>query len=475
MGQARRRGTYEERRSQAVRKAKRVLVRAMGGNEDKKDQALQRALETFVGRLGAEEWSRRRQGVIDLLAGSLEKLGEGPYVPIRVQRDEIGWYLLLAELALEDPLSLEVSQASRALPFLAAIGLRLDYAHSVTGLFDRFDDALGAYRSDPDGTIFEILVALSYAAAGWNVDFLPSSPLRKQPDMRATKSGLTLYIECKKLSRTSEYGEKERVRFLQMWDATSTVLIENKQWLWLKAHFKVEVSSLPVSFLADVLAESLPAGEGETIIYDGDEAKVEVRQIDRNAVAEHMSEFKVKMNSPALTTLLGGNWAPLDSAVSVATLAKIDQVVDSPLEILGAYADKISWASGITRYFTSARSIAGKARDVRKRLSDAVSQLPNNELSIVHIAYETLDGPDVEDLRFERIGKTLSKFTTDKPLVGVRVHMLQSHQTVDQLWDMEESVSYWDRYPSLLHEVPMQVVIDPNVEMRVGRHWDAVR
>ncbi len=472
MGQARIRGTFDERRAEAVRRAKRALAEAMGGRDAEQDRALRRALDGLLGRLGAEEWVRRRQGVIDLLAESLKGLGNGPYVSIRVQRDEIAWYMLLAELALEDPLSLEVSQASRALPFLAAIGLRLDYADRVAGLYDRFDDMLTSYRSDPDGTLFEILVALSYAARGWDVEFLPSTALQKQPDMRATKDDLTLYIECKKLSRTSEYGERERARFIDMWTATSKVLSENGQWLWLKAGFKVEASSLPTGFLADILAGSLPVSEGETTIYDTTEAKVEVRPINRRAVAEHMSKFKVKLNSPALTTLLGADWAPLDSAVSVATLAKIDHVVDSPIEILGAYADDIAWASGITRYFMSPRSVAGKARDVRKRLSDAVMQLPIDEFSVVHIAYETMDGPDVEDLRFERIGNTLAKFTTDKPLIGVRVHMLQAHQTVDKLWDMEESVSHWDRHPTLLDGIPVQVVVDPKIEMRVGRHWD---
>lgn len=453
-----------------------MLADAMGQQDTEKDRALRRALDVFLTRLGPDAWATRRQSVIGLLAESLAQLRMGgPYVPIRVQKDEIGWYLLLAELALEDPLSLEVSQASRALPLLAAIGLRLDHADAVDGLYERFDDALTTYRSDPDGTLFEIQVALAYAASGWRVELLPSTPLHKRPDMRATKDGLTLYIECKKLSRTSEYGEKERARFLEMWSATSQTLTRNKQWLWLKAEFKVEASSLSSSFLDDALKGALPIGEGESTIYDGPEAKIDARQIDRHAVAEHMRNFRVKMNSPALTTLLGADWAPLDSAVSIATLAKIDQVVGSPLDILGAYADNIAWASGITRQFLSPRSIAGKARDVRKRLSDAVTQLPDDELSVVHIAYETMDGPDVEDLRFERIGKTLQKFTTDKPLLGVRVHMLQAHQTVDALWDMEESVAEWGLHPTLLSDIPLQVVIDPSIEMRAGRHWDAAR
>ncbi|MBW8311758.1 MAG: hypothetical protein K0M64_06935 [Rhizobium sp.] len=475
MGEAKRRGAFEQRRMEAIARAKRQLVEKLGGSDPERDRDLQRAFDAFVGRLGADEWKRRRKGVIDQLTASVQAVGAVPFVPLRVQQDEIAWYLLLAELALEDPLSLEVSQASRALPFLAAIGMRLNFADRVLWLNERFDDALTKYRADPDGTIFEVLVALSYASSGWDVELLPSSKTSKQPDMRAVKDGLTLYIECKRLSRSSEYGEKERSHFLEMWNGVSDLLAKNSQWLWLRANFKVEASALPKSFLKDLVSRSLPVPNAETNIYDGPEATIDIRHIDKKAVARHMEQYRVKMNSPAMTALLGGDWAPLDSAVSIATLVKISHVVDSPIEFLAQYVDEIGWASGITRHFTSPRSIAGKARDIRKRLADAVQQLPPDELSVVHIAYETMDGPDVEDLRFQRIAATLNKFVADKPLAGVRVHMLQAHQTIDQLWDIEESVAGWDRNPTLLKDIPAQVVVDPEAVLKAGRHWDAMR
>ena len=90
------------------------------------------------------------------------------------------------EQALDDPLCLEVNQAARALPFFVGIGERLQYANRVSGLGGKIEDVLTKYKSDPDGLIFEILVALSYAASGWEVQFLDEQPPRKTPDFVAT-------------------------------------------------------------------------------------------------------------------------------------------------------------------------------------------------------------------------------------------------------------------------------------------------
>jgi hypothetical protein len=304
------------------------------------------------------------------------------------------------------------------------------------------------------------------------VEFLESTPVEKRPDLRVSKADRVLFVECKRLQRSSEYGEKERQKFLEMWDGIAEILIENRQWLWLRADFKAEVSSLPKSFLSDLISARLPVPPGETTIYEGPEAKIDVRHIDRNKVANHMAKFRVKLNSPAMTTLLGGDWAPLDSAVSVAHMVQPGFVKDSPVPLLGAYADQIGWASGITRKFSSARSIAGKARDIRKRVADAVSQLPKDVESVVHVAYETMDGPEVERHRFERVTETLKRFTTDKRLVSVRVHMLQAHQVLDGMWDFEETVLPWDRIPAHAYDIPVQVVVEPEATMRHGRHWE---
>ena len=472
MGQAKRRGNFEHRRREAIKRNKRLAIASLGEGDTQRQSELRLALDLFLKGLGPEQWAERRAGVIEMLNGAVADMANRPFVPLRVQKDEIAWYLLLAELALDDPFSQEISQASRILPILTAIGMRLGHLPRVTGMDEKVNDALTDYRSDPDGTLFEILVGLSYAAAGWDVEFLASTPLEKKPDLRVTKGGRVLFVECKRLQRSSEYGEKERQKFLEMWDGVAELLIENRQWLWLRADFRTEVSSLPKSFLTDLLASALPAPAGETTIYDGPEAKIDVRHIDQSKVAEHMAKYSVKLNSPALTTLLGGDWAPLDSAVSVAHMIQPEFVKDSPIPFLGAYADKIGWASGITRKFSSARSIACKARDIRKRVADAVAQVPADVESVVHVAYETMDGPEVERHRFERVTETLKRFTTDKRLVSVRVHMMQAHQVLDGMWDFEETVLPWNRIPDHTHDIPVQVVVEPDATMRDGSHWE---
>lgn len=66
---------------------------------------------------------------------------------------------------------------------------------------------------------------------------------------------------------------------------------------------------------------------------------------------------------------------------------------------LSRYADEIAWASGMTRSFDAKASIDKKAKDVTKYLAQAAEQVPDNALSIIHIAAETLEGAEVERRR----------------------------------------------------------------------------
>jgi hypothetical protein len=69
----------------------------------------------------------------------------------------------------------------------------------------------------------------------------------------------------------------------------------------------------------------------------------------------------------------------------------------------------------------------------------------------------------------------MPEFVTDKPLVAVRVHLIQANQTLDKLWELDETVQKFqpDSLPiSLDGLIPSQVLLPGHVPMRDGAHWD---
>lgn len=471
MGEAKRRGTYQQRAAFAHERDKSAALSKLGHDPTSPNMAaLRAAIDLFTGVLGDGVWSKRRAAIVEQLktlpgAEALQHTDA-----IRVRADEICWYLFLAEQALNDPLCIDTGQSQRCLPFLAAIGKRIQFASRVTGLRDKLIECLGTYKADPDGTLFEINVALAYAEAGWAVTFIPSTRGAKSPDFLAERNGQQLYVECKRQSRRADYAERERDEFLRVWHPVPDILRTNRQWLWIKAAFSVEASAIPTNFLVDTLRPHLPFQGGPRTVYSGDLGQIDVRYIDRERVLDHLRNFQVKLNSPALTQLLAADWAPMNSAVTAAFVAKLTHVTDCEAPVLGAFINELNWASGITRSFSGDVSIDKKARDVRNKIRDAEKQLPADSQSVVHIAVETLEGDDVEQIRQDRIRNSIREFGTEKPLVAIRVHFFQSNAAPDEIFLFDETVMRFDRQDGLC--IPMQVIVDAEADMRHGAHWD---
>ena len=70
----------------------------------------------------------------------------------------------------------------------------------VKGLDRKLDELVRDYRQEPDGVLFEVLVALAYAEAGWEVTLIHEGP-GKSPDMRVRRGAREFFVECKRLAR----------------------------------------------------------------------------------------------------------------------------------------------------------------------------------------------------------------------------------------------------------------------------------
>lgn len=472
MGEARRRGSANERRELATKKAKSALLGMLGNRDPATDNAVRTGIAPFISKMAPGEWMRRKGAILDALKLFDQGTELDKAKSIRYQEDEIAWYLFLCEQSLDDPLCMDVNQLSRAAPFFAGIGTRWGAAHRVKGLDKKLDEAVHKYRKEPDGVIFEISVALAYAAAGWEVELLDEQPPAKSPDMCARRDGVELFVECKRLARRTSYAEQERNDFLMLWDAAKDVLVRNRQWVWFKGMFHVEVSALPADFLRGIFQRYLPIGPGEVLVHDSPEASIYARTIDQIAVHRHLRQYRVKANSPMLHRLLGADWAPLNSSSTIIKLAKTSHVVDCDVPVLGGYIDDIAWACGFTRDFDSPESLDKKAKDITKHLSEAVKQVPDGNPSIIHVAAETLEGKDVERLRTEKVMASIPSFITHKPVLAIRFHRFLANQTIDKLWEFDETVSKFqvDGFPD--DEIPLNVVVREGTEMKDGSHWE---
>jgi hypothetical protein len=472
MGEAKRRGSSSERRTAAIQLKKRLIAGQLDGIDEPQKQALRTGLDVLLAQMKEGEWELRKSRLIIELKRLEEPRPLHEALPIRVKDDEIAWYIFLAEQVFEDPLCLDLHQAARNLPFIAGLGDKWRFHIQVKGIFNKIDELLSSYKATPDGVLFEILVALAYAEKGWQVEMLNTDPCMKTPDLRIEKEGQIFYIECKRQSRTSDYAEMERTEFLKRWDLVKETLWANQQWLWFKCDIHTEINKLPLDFFRKHIEEALPIRPEVTLIYDGPEATLQCRHINRAAVQSHLQKYMVKEHSPALNVLLGEDWAPPGSQVTIAMRVNHAEVVDCKAPAIGSYINDIQWAIGVTRLIDAEESIEKKARNLKVILSDAVKQVPGNEPSIIHIAYEALDGEEVEQRRVEKVMESLPFFKVDKPLAGFCLHRFTTIIKVDKLWELDETVAwFFSDKTGKLEMVPQTVVVPSNADVVKEEKW----
>jgi hypothetical protein len=325
------------------------------------------------------------------------------------------------------------------------------------------------------------MVAFAYAEAGWDVEFLEEGSA-KTPDMQVTREGRIFHVECKRLSRRTDYAERERTEFLKLWDQGVKTLIGKGQSLWFNGTFHVMPGELPPRYLRDLWTKALPIGNGEHCLVDDQNATIWGRRVDLEVIRRRIIEFPVNALSGELSILAGGNWAPENSSVTVLPFIRRGILEGCPPSI-GTYVDDLSFICGFSRKFDSLTGNDKKAKDIIKLLSDAVRQVNSFTPSIIHIAAETFEGAEVERIRTEKIKSRVEAFNFGegderKRVALVKVHRFQTHQRLAMAFEADESI---DSFPfpeagalpeDLLH-VPTNVLAPADTPLHRGvYHWD---
>ncbi len=167
---------------------------------------------------------------------------------------------------------------------------------------------------------------------------------------------------------------------------------------------------MPLDWLAQRLEAMLPLQNSDGATAD-ETATVRARVIDRRDQNADLSWSSVKLAGSKLRHLLGGDWVQENATTSLAIDGKTSTFGSVPGHF-ATYFDSVDWASGATFSCNSDHAIERKARDVKATIARAVRQVPTDSPSILHIAFETLEGPGVEEKRMQKIIPSIEGMTS---------------------------------------------------------------
>lgn len=220
------------------------------------------------------------------------------------------------------------------------------------------------------------------------------------------------------------------------------------------------------------VGRKLPLVQAPCVIASNDVWDVSITPVDYESANAHLAKYMVKYPGDQVTELVAGKRDPNRGFTSVI-LGKFVSMAEGVGNC--RFLDQLGFAAGAFWNCDAGTAIARKARDIRGRLSEAVSQLPDSGKGAVHVALETLDGANVEAERFGRIMNSLFQFDArGKDLRWVYCHLLQSYAPPDDCWIIDETVYHFGRSENAGVEpiVARSAVIPESAESDdAGFHW----
>ncbi len=423
---------------------------------------LRRAVEWFKTFIPPSQWQQRRDQAARRLYLSALGIGAGDGRFFDA-KDGFGWYLFLAEALLDHIGNYDYVFGSRVIPVFQAIGRNLDLLLQVNGLAPRVQRMVSKERSQPNGGLFELLVAACYRHAGASVAFVEEQPGKAQThDMDVTLNGHTWAVECKRME-VPEYGESERLQIGRLWSGGSELLAGLKRNTLCKSSFHVELKTVPTDYLKGKALEWLASGR-ERLSWSDATSAGSIATLNLRPLQKVLSTDLVLGSSHRILELLTGQYVR-NAKYQTLLLTKPSH---NPRYIEGCdFAVVLNWES------LSESAVQSKARDIRKKLSEANEQLPDGRKSIVHIGFEAVEGDKVERLRHAKIIATAGQFDPgDKQLEYIYCHYFVPESPPDECWAFDETTQWCAIRPTQPRPLDSCFLVLPaGTHNRAGPHW----
>jgi len=429
---------------------------------------LRRLLDWLRSFMSADEWKVRRNAACDRLyeATMGRALDQGGR--FFDGEDKIGWYLLLADAFLDHVHNYEPMYGSRVVPILMALGRDLDLLKTVVGVEERVRRMLGSERAQPNGGLFELLVAAAYRRAGADVAFVPEQPGARTHDLDVTLGGRTWAVECKRLE-TGEYGERERQLVRELWAPCVEGLIregsagEGKSAI-CTVNFKVRVEDVPKDYLVKVVRGWVASGQ-PNLLWEDDVAWGSVGEPDLGPLQAALVDDDVLTAGTRMQELLCGRHARNQNFNQVLRA----EAGDNP-----RYTTECDLAIVLRWETTAEASIDAKARDVFRKMVEAARQLPDDRPGIVHVGFEAVEGDGVERRRHAKIIANATDFDPQgKPLEWLYCHYFVPESPPLHMFEFDETVQWCGIRPTVPRPVEnLFLVVGDNEGFRDGPHWE---
>lgn len=433
----------------------------------------------LVDRLGAQTWEKRKtcyearirekEATLDIALPIEPQL----FVPAD---DDIDWYILACELALDVQQSDSAYSSKRIYPFAMAIGAVAEQLSSVPNVGSVLDKML-ANNNKPDTQLFELLTAAFYLKNGYKVEFLqersltwPDGKTKKTPDMLVHFDNDSMYVECKRAAQQTRYSLEEQDAWGLIWASLSRYLLDRAPWCIVDLTFHSQIKLTSVQEVIQVVELALERGGAR--VRQGC-ISAALRWVDRAPLEHHYRRFLVRPNCPQQEQLVFGD-VDTNEKRSIATIAKSIERVGSPDSILNIFLDDIANCVAAQWRCDHEISLGLRSRHFKSLIHDAATQIPPDKPGVVHVMYETRDGIDVEEIRRVKNMDNIAGYdASGTTVLGILLHgvnyypQAQGYQWAETTQDFSRTPNFMDLYP----RQALMLASGTTQEVEGDTHW----
>jgi hypothetical protein len=433
---------------------------------DWRDDKVLLASAWFAELVPRRAWQRRLESTRDRFLRAKDSWARGEPVPFYDPADTAAWYVFQANAYAADRLNWVPEEAVRIAPTFTRIGEELTTLLSIGGAEDRAARLMNADRGQPDGGLFELLVALAYRRDGWNTVFVPERPgVAKTHDLNVSKGRQRWAVECKRMDRSS-YDARERARGQVLAQPVHRLALEAYRSIYMQVAYDAELSTIPEDYLARYASDYLN-GAGPSYWRDSHGIGT-IREIDWSLAHRVLANDEVYYGSSRMIELLIGQYDH-DFAHSMAGKWR-------PSRSRPFWADMVYHASVIGWRNQSREAIRRKARHFRSTVAKAAAQLPKDRPGVVHVGVESWAGSTADGVRHFRNKLEMLDFDPgDTRLRWVYGEYFAPEVTTraDESWAIEEtSASYRVGRHRTREPLPYHMLLTPEAKINHGVHWD---
>lgn len=435
--------------------------------QDWQDDELLLAVAWLKSFVPQHEMERRLEAAKSFLLNARKLMREGKPCQLYDPNDVAAWYILQAETFATNRAFWTQEGVLQAVPYLTRIGAELPLLLKVKDSEARAARIMQGERRQPDGAIYELLVALAYKRGGWsNVEFVPETPGQgKTPDLFVYRPRSRWAVECKRL-KPSSYAINEKKRGSELAEPIHELCVELNESVIVEIRYKIELDEVPDDYLISPVYSAINRRSLDP--WDDEIAVGCVRPVNWPLTRRILAKDYVYFGGSRMIELLAGRYV---HAADHSMSAKW-----RPAPTMPSYADAVYQASVVSWRSNSENAIKQKARHFRRTLADAERQLPGDRPGVIHVGIETTLDTGI-DSRRHLLNSLEARFFEPRKSrlrwVYGNYFVPEATTRKDESWALTETMvpykvgSHRTNWP-----LPDHLLVSPTTEVLDGVHWN---